>query len=52
MKFQGYYRGWNKCHDCGGTLVKFGDTLKHKPNFKRIHDLVVAKKIQFITIGG
>jgi len=51
MKFQGYYQGWNRCVECGGTLNKVGETLRHKPNAKRLHDLVVAKRLEFVLIG-
>jgi len=45
MKFQGFYQNWNRCQ-CGATLNKIGDSLRHRPHQKRLHDLVVQKRAE------
>ena len=43
-KFQGYYKGWDRCEECGQRLLKSGNTLRHKPNTMKLHKLVIAKQ--------
>ena len=45
MKFTGYGPKWNVC-ECGQTLLKVGDVLKHRPNRLKAHRLVMKKKAE------
>lgn len=45
MKFTGYGPKWNVC-ECGQTLLKVGDVLRHRPNRLKAHHLVMRKKAE------
>jgi hypothetical protein len=47
-KFTGFYAGWNRC-ECGQTLLKVGNALKHRPSMLRLHNLVMEKKREAVT---
>ena len=42
-RFTGYYRGWDRC-ECGATLVKVGDRLRHRAGVAKIHAVVMKIK--------
>ena len=48
MKFTGYGPKWNKCTECGRTLLlrKKTNTLVHRPGGKKKHDLVLEKRAE------
>ena len=45
-KFDGYYRGWDRCKGCGLGLVRVGDSLRHRRGDLKRHDLVARKRLE------
>jgi hypothetical protein len=43
-RFVGYFRGWDRCPECGMRLVRTGDLLRHRSGWLKAHRLVVSKK--------
>ena len=43
----GYFRGWDRCPDCGMRLVRVGDNLRHRSGWLKTHRLVVRKRAEY-----
>ena len=54
MKFTGYKAGWDRCPECGQSMVwaKKGETLRHRNSGvagtgRQTHDLVKRKRAEY-----